>query len=117
MSLDPARPNIPKDGAFSPDGRTRTGAPSAGPPIGPGGHADGRKRRHVGRHRRAGRSRRRMVKRLMRFWPAAVRAVLLLIILATGTTGLAGPVGFGVQILLIVMDVRDGKGARSGGDG
>jgi hypothetical protein len=48
---------------------------------------------------------RRAGTRIRRFWPAALRTALLLAILATGMTALAGPVGFGAQVLLIVMEV------------
>jgi hypothetical protein len=51
-----------------------------------------------------------VVRRIVRFWPAALRTGLLMTILVTGTTALAGPVKFCAQLLLIVMEVWVRKG-------
>jgi hypothetical protein len=110
MSLDPAQPNIPEDDGFSPDRVSETDAPTAGPFAGTGQLTDGRRRHYVGRHRRAGRCWPRVVRSIARFWPAALRAGLLLTILITGTTAFAAPVRFGAQLLLIVMEVWVRKG-------
>ena len=110
MSLEPPQPNIPEDDAFSPDGGTDAGAPPAGPFANTGRHADRRRRRYVGRHRRPECCWPRVVRRIMRFWPAALRTGLLVAILVTGTTALAGPVRFGAQLLLIMMEVWVRKG-------
>ena len=110
MSLEPAQPNIPEDDAFSPDGGTKADAPPAGPSADTGRLADGRQRHYVGRHRRAECCWPRVVRRIVRFWPAALRAGLLATILVTGTTALAVPVRFGAQLLLIVVEVWVRKG-------
>ena len=110
MSVEPAQPNIPDDDAISPDGGTRTGALPTGPFVDTGRLTDGRQRRYVGRHRRAECCWPRVVRWIVRCWPAALRAGLLLTILVTGTTALAGTVRFGAQLLLIVMEVWGRKG-------
>lgn len=106
MSLEPAQANIPANDDFPPDGGTEPGTSTADP----GRPEDRRQRRYVGQHRRADGAVRRAVKHIVRFWPAALRTALLLAILATGMTALAGPVGFSAQVLLIVMEVWARKG-------
>lgn len=110
MSLEPAKPNIPEDDAFSPDRGTEAGASPAGSFTDTGQLASGRPRHYVGRHRRAECCWPRVVRRIVRFWPAALRTGLLMTILVTGTTALAGPVKFCAQLLLIVMEVWVRKG-------
>jgi hypothetical protein len=110
MSLEPARPNIPEDHAYSPDGGTAADTPPAGPSADTARLVDGRRWRYVGRHRRTECSWFPAAKHIARFWPTALRAGLLLAILVTGMTALAGPIGLGAQLVLIVMEVWGRKG-------
>lgn len=86
MSLEPQPPNIPANGGNEPDKATERAV---------------RRRRYVGRHRRP----RSVPPWVRRLWPTALRVGLLLIVLATGMPALNGPVGFGAQVALIVLEV------------
>lgn len=110
MSVEPAQSNIPENGAVSPVGGTDADASPADSPADTGHIADQHRRHYVGRHRRSHCSWCPVIRRIVRFWPSALRAGLLVAILVTGTTALAGSVGVGAQMVLIVMEVWDRKG-------